>query len=411
MGKKSIVKTQPVLIFLILVSLLLSACGTLIPTVQPVTITFGFPSSDKAYIETLLPEFKTQNPNITVTLKSYDGIQQEVTDVTTISWMTTLTDASSAQEALLPLGDFISQEKDFAAQAFYPGTLEAFSMDGKQYAIPIGVDPWVMFYNKDLFDKYSVPYPQPGWTWADFQALAEALRHPDDRAYGYVPMENYIDSLFFLYQHGGALTDSAGKTQINSPVNVEAIRWYVGLFRDTNVAPTIKQAQTEFQAARYAGMIGLLNGDIGMFMSTLSSRGGQGDYPSAWTFKWGAVPLPRDVNAFTGAYFEGLGITKQAANPDAAWKWISFLSKQPHNRLIPARTALAESATYQDLVGKDIAEVGRLAMADAMLTSRQSMGAFVNSIDIYFAVVQKVVNNDVIVQEEMDKAQLQAESR
>ena len=78
-----------------------------------------------------------------------------------------------------------ARRKTSPAAISIPVRWKPFRLEGKQYAVPFGVDPWVMFYNKDLFDHYTVAYPQPGWDWTDFLAQAQALRHPEDSIYGY----------------------------------------------------------------------------------------------------------------------------------------------------------------------------------------------------------------------------------
>ena len=294
---------------------------------------------------------------------------------------------------------------------FYPSAMEAFKIDGKQLAIPSGVDPWMMYYNKDLFDRYGVPYPQAGWTWSDFLALAQAVRHPEDNIYGYSNLQGYTDSIFFIYQHGGAIGDSSGNPTINSPINVEAVEWYTSLFQDYQVAPTTKQAQSDFGFSRSPTIFGLINGKIGMFIAQFSVRGGMSQFPAKWTFNWGAVPLPRDEQAFNGAFFEGLAVMKQSQNPDAGWKWVSYLSHQPHNRLIPARISLANSPEFAQLVGDTTAQAGRSAMENALLISSANIGQYAGFLDYYITAMDKIVNNDVIVQEELDKAQQLAESK
>ncbi|HMN61582.1 MAG TPA: sugar ABC transporter substrate-binding protein [Anaerolinea sp.] len=399
-----------ILVILLAAALIFSSCAPLIPTAEPVTLTFAFPRSDQAYYESLLPGFQQKNPNITISFKPFADGPQEPTDALIIPWALN-SDSDFQKAGFLPLDSFMDQEQGFSAEDFYPGTLDLFKINNEHIAIPSGVDPWVMFYNKDLFDRYGVPYPQPGWTWSDFLALAQALRHPDDATYGYANMQTYTDSLLFLYQHGGALGDANGNPTLNTPENVEAVEWYTGLFRDYQVAPTLQQAQSDFGFARGAVYLGQVGGKVGMFMGQLSGRGGQPNDPVQWKFNWGVATLPRDQQNFTAAFYEGIGILKQSQHPEAAWKWVYYLSKQPHNRLVPARVSLANSPEYAQLVGDSIAQVGRDAMMNAQLVSNQNFGRFGGFLDTYFQAIDTLVNGDGIVQEELDKAQAEAEGQ
>ena len=48
-------------------------------------------------------------------------------------------------------------------------------------------------------------------------------------------------------------------------------------------------------------------------------------------------------------------------------------------------------------------------MEGVLITSRQTVNNLMNVVDIFSVTVDSLVNNDLIVQEEMDKAQIQAE--
>ncbi|WP_158606653.1 ABC transporter substrate-binding protein [Paenibacillus ginsengarvi] len=50
---------------------------------------------------------------------------------------------------------------------------------GELYALPIYRNFAVMYYNKDLFDKFGVPYPKDGMTWKDAASLAGKLSRTD----------------------------------------------------------------------------------------------------------------------------------------------------------------------------------------------------------------------------------------
>ena len=63
---------------------------------------------------------------------------------------------------------------------FYPKVLAMFSRGTHIYAMPKGFSPVVMYYNRALFDRASLPYPADGWTQAEFLAAARALTKDTD---------------------------------------------------------------------------------------------------------------------------------------------------------------------------------------------------------------------------------------
>ena len=285
---------RSLLLLAVLTSLLLSSCGTLIPAAEPVTISFAFTQDDRLYYELLLPAFNEKYPNITVEFEPYEENPQYESDVVTVSWMATI-DSSEVFENALPLDSFIDEQRDFSPGDFYPGALEAFSNEGKQFAVPLGVDPWVVYYNKDLFDRYGAAYPQPGWDWTDFLDRALTLRDPDNAVYGFASLNQHIEALLFIYQHGGSLTQGTTPT-LNTDLNIEAIRWYVGLFREFNVAPTQTQISSELGAGGGGIYFGVLNGKVAMFSMPLSMHGGQTTGDAFLDVQLGGRPLPARRN-------------------------------------------------------------------------------------------------------------------
>jgi multiple sugar transport system substrate-binding protein len=47
------------------------------------------------------------------------------------------------------------------------------------YGLPYSTTLWAMVYNKDLFDKFGVPYPKDGMTWDDVYELAKKVTRND----------------------------------------------------------------------------------------------------------------------------------------------------------------------------------------------------------------------------------------
>jgi len=91
------------------------------------------------------------------------------------------------RDKLLPLDPLLEQEPDFPTDVFYPAHLEAFRVEGELWGLPLQTSMWAVYYNKDLFDLAGIPYPEAGWTQADFEkkALALTLGQGEAEQYGY----------------------------------------------------------------------------------------------------------------------------------------------------------------------------------------------------------------------------------
>jgi len=413
--KKIITRPGYWLLYLLVIlwGMSLSACGLGAPPVQPVTITFAFPDYDQAYYESLLAKFKSQQPSVNVELHPWQTSSryrpENTTDVSVVGSevlsMANPQDAISA--SAMPLDALIEQDSTFKVDDFYPGTMDAFKLEGKTYAIPSGLDPWVMYYNRDLFDAYQVPYPQPDWTWDDFLLKAGALTHKEEGIFGYTPRQNYPDALLFLMQHGGQLVDQTGKPTLDDPLNVEAMQWYAGLFQEYHVALTQQEAYDAFSISRDYDLLAILKSKVGMWIGPLSERGGTTDLVK-WNMNWGIAPLPRDKIAFTGSYFEGFAISAASINSPSAWKWISFLSQQPPMRLMPARRSLAESQDYSTLAGKDVAAAAQASLENVLLATPDTVRKLGPVFDLYFQTVTRIVVDGIPAQDALNAAQERA---
>jgi multiple sugar transport system substrate-binding protein len=63
---------------------------------------------------------------------------------------------------LLPLDDLVTEDM---RRDVLPAAWGGVSWKGKVYAFPREVNPFVLYYNRDLFDKAGLKYPDETWTW------------------------------------------------------------------------------------------------------------------------------------------------------------------------------------------------------------------------------------------------------
>lgn len=65
---------------------------------------------------------------------------------------------------------------------FEPTTIDAMKMisNGKMYGLPVSNNNMALFYNKDIFDRFGVPYPKDGMTWDDVVELNKQLTRSDN---------------------------------------------------------------------------------------------------------------------------------------------------------------------------------------------------------------------------------------
>jgi len=360
--------------------LLLSGCAQFLPPREPVTLTFTYSQyTDAGQYEQWAQQFHEQNPDIVIKLNPLEeGTDRDLAtgDVFVGSQMSLLSYID--QGLVLDMSAFIEQDEDLALDDFYPNTLDAFTMQGKHWALPLGVDMMMLYYNKDLFDRYKVAYPEIGWNWETFLESAKKTSEPGREIYGfalqYANEFALFEPMLMIYQHGGRLFDSlANPTQVtvNDPQHVEAMNFYGKLSSEHHVAPSW-EGSPQKRASMYP-WADIMQSRFAMWSLMYSSRGGA-NWPQRWGMKWGVVPLPVDQKAATLATADGAFISVNSSHPEEAWLWVKFLSRQIPAFTFPARRSLAESRDYDQSVGADIAAAARAAMEDAILISPRLMG-------------------------------------
>ncbi len=394
----NLIKWVGLLVLLLLASL--SACVPTTLTAEPVSLVFAFPDGimDSDYYETLAAEFTALHPEITI--KVMPNGWEEADVLMGPEWV--LRQAQSEGQ-LIALDAFIEQEKSFDRQDFYPSTIDQLTIQGETWALPAGVEMALMFYNRDLFDIYGVPYPEPGWTWADFLNTALALRHSEEDVFGYVPWGGnveYLDSITFIYQHGGQIIDdwqSPTSTTFDDPLTQEALEWYADLFQEYEVAPTPTQVSQAFMGQID---VSIATGKAGMWIDSLVSQSQVG---REWDFALGVTSLPQDARSITLAWVYGYAITTPASHPQESWQWIEFLSSQISRRLAPARISSAESAEYGQLMGNSVVPI-RTSLAEASMISYWTLfSQFSGEMRQFQNALEKIVNGEATPSELLDR--------
>src|SRR5262249_54609660 len=119
---------------------------------------------------------------------------------------------------LRDLGPFMASPDLADLRSFFPATMAPFRQGEHVYAIPWGYVPFILFYNKNLFDKYGVPYPDDRWTWEDYRRAAIRLTHDLDGdgivdEFG-ASFAQWQDGYYcWIYQNGGRVLGPHPRTQ------------------------------------------------------------------------------------------------------------------------------------------------------------------------------------------------------
>ncbi|MDE7011474.1 MAG: extracellular solute-binding protein, partial [Oscillospiraceae bacterium] len=164
-----------------------------------------------------------------------------------------------ADDLLLPAKDYVSDE---TYAKLYPAFLEQSNVDGTIWAIPDLASARAMYYNVDILEAAGVEVPT---TWEELTEACKKIQAYDSSIYPWgIDMttdEGQAAFAYYIWNNGGDFTDADGNWTLNSPENVEAIEYAVGLVNDglTNSDPaneTRYTLQDLFGAGKLAMVIG-----------------------------------------------------------------------------------------------------------------------------------------------------------
>jgi multiple sugar transport system substrate-binding protein len=344
----------------LVIALLLAACGRSNQT-RVSFMVFGAPEEFAAY-ESLVDAFHDARPDIRVELR-YVPDQAEyrrrlaagfssgtAPDVVLLNYRRFATFAG--QGGLEPLGNYLAQSTLLDEADFYEAVIEAFRFDGQLWCIPQNMSSLVVYYNQELFDAASLPYPADDWTWGDFLSAARQLTidldgdgRPDQYGAGIEPTLNRLAP--FIWQAGGELVDdplNPTRLALDGPAAQVGMQWFVNLQTEHGVVPDALAQSAESNESRF------LHGTLAMYFN---SRRGVPAYRTIQSFVWDVAPLPRGVQAAGILHSDGYCMAASSQAKEAAWHFIEFANSFTGQELIartgrtvPSLRAVAESPAF-----------------------------------------------------------------
>lgn len=298
-------------------------------------------------IEILMPilaEFEAQNPDIKIEFMHIPQNYFQKIHLLLASNMAP--DVIFINNLYLPVyADFLEDLSDWdKKENFYKKSLDTLSYNGKLLAIPRDVSNMVVFYNKSLFDKYGIPYPQKDWTFDDLLRISLEFKK-----YGIFGISFESSNIFYLpylmSNGGGILSDDLTTIIIDTPQSKNAINFYSDLRNKYNVAPKKSQSASATMAQMF------LQEKLAM---QVSGRWLVPKYRESANFNWDVINFPNGTKgSIVPMDVSGWAIYKKSNNKENAVKLIKFLSSKENitkftksGLIVPARVDVANSKDF-----------------------------------------------------------------
>lgn len=249
----------------------------------------------------------------------------ETDEAPDVFWMNVYVNKYVDAGVLEPLDSYIDGEK-FDMSVYSEGRVNAYNLDGVQYALPKGLDTVVVAMNTEIFERYGVELPTDGWTWDDMRAIADQLRDAIAAAGGSeYPIVMELDGqpswINFLYQNGGEFISADGKTcGIASDASKDAIQQVVDLMANGQMAPYSVLTETKGTDLFISGQAAMV------FTGSWKSSVLEGSsLAQAGNVQLIQMPKMAVSNSCT---MGGLGYVMAAncPNKEAAWEFLKYIT-------------------------------------------------------------------------------------
>ena len=258
------------------------------------------------------------------------------------------------------LSNFVDKKQYFSK------SIESFTYDNKIYAVPRDVSDLVIYYNKDLFDKYKISYPQKNWTLNDYVKISKKFVQHGIWGTSYETELLYL--MPFLMSNGtGVLSDDSKQFVLNQEQTLDTLDFYADIAYKYNVAPKKQESASLTMAQLFLQQKTAMH---------LSGRWLVPKYRQEAKFDWDIISFPNGTKgSVVNIDSSGYALSKSSRNKEAALRFIDYISSKEalselakSGLIVPARKDVAYSDCFLDKTQKpananvfvDIIESGKV---------------------------------------------------
>lgn len=256
----------------------------------------------------------------------------------------------AADGRLVSLDPFITRDK-YDIEGFVPGLIEFMKEKGggELYGLTPHFSSQVIYYNKDLFDRYNIEYPQDKMSWEELLNLA--MRFPtdgsdDERIYGL--NIGYQSDLFGFGQMIGSTLGLRTVNPADKRITLDSDSWvqvYELAHKALNSGALYKEDPFNFSGSMsYEDFLlrnPFISGKVAMTIEGTymmqQIKEAANAIPDKAVSNWDLVTIPVDpanpdyshhVN-----FYNIFAINAESPNRDAAWEFIKYIHSDEFARV------------------------------------------------------------------------------
>lgn len=227
-----------------------------------------------------------------------------------------------------------------------------FTRDGRQYGLPKYHGALALYYNKDLFDRFHVMYPDASWNHDDYLGAMKLLTQ-DLNGDGKIDLWGSMIDVYWdrIQVHvngwGGHFVDPLDPTRclMGETEALAALEWLRARMWDDRCMATLTDVERmSTRQAFIASRIAMVEDGSWALKDILTNA----------SFRLGIAPFPSGpIRKATLSTTDGFGIYAGTKHPDAAWELMKFLIGKDYGRAMARADFLqpARASILQDWIG------------------------------------------------------------
>ncbi|OEU86469.1 ABC transporter substrate-binding protein [Streptomyces oceani] len=255
-----------------------------------------------------------------------------------VFWMNAVNSQLYASNGVLePLDPFI--ERDGVDMSEHPPELvRMYTYDRTHYAMPKDFDLIGLWYNKKLFDRARVPYPDDTWTWDTFRDAAAELTDPKRGVHGVAAEMAKQYTYYNTIAQAGGYVIRDGESGFDDPRSIEGLRLWTDLI-DRGWSPSQSAMTDTIGRQLYLSEKVAMNWDLSAMASQMYASPAIKDHGDV-------AVLPKGRQRATTIHGLANVISGKSEKTEAAWEFVKFVSSRP-----AAEIQSREGVTISSLAG------------------------------------------------------------
>ena len=309
------------------------------------------------------------------------------------------------QGGLVELDPFIA--RDIKRPDYYEYSLESVRFNNKYYAFPYDGGTWALAYNKQMFDRAQIKYPDDTWTWETYANTAARLtqdqggRRSGDSGFDPSQISQYGSApalrehwWYWIWSNGSeVLSQDRKKAVLDSPAALNTLQWIADLNSRRVIMPTPAFPEADMAA---------INGDAGFTAGRVAmAPHGRWRVPEIRRlakFEWDVAPMPKGSAGRLGyGWYSGMSIINGTKRPAEAWEVARFFGTEAGQRALVSgglNVPPLQKMANTDVFLKSTPPNNNKAYLDAIANSRLTLpGPYVVEPDKWNPIINPALNN------------------